>query len=388
MKEFVIPNEIKTVLDRLCQNGFSAYIVGGCVRDILMDTEPHDYDVTTSSTPEQTLEVFKDFRTYELGRKFGTITVVSGEYHVEITTMRTEKGYADGRRPDEVIFTDSIMEDASRRDFTINAMAYSLKDGFFDGFGGAEDIENKLIKAVGDAEVRFKEDGLRIMRALRFAARLGFEIEENTEKVIRKCLFMLDNIAKERIRDELDRLLVCRYSAYIIDRYFDVFCYIIPQLENIRKEEMLSFFADTQNDRLLKLSALLLQTGDCVKDILRNLKYSNDDIDTVTKITENYCKNLETDADLRRMMNKIGYENTKSILILKHQEGMLVRLENMKNHPYSMKSLAVNGNDVAKLGMKGSEIGRILNILLEEVINDPSKNTKEQLILHIKSLIE
>lgn len=388
MKEFVIPNEIKTVLDRLCQNGFSAYIVGGCVRDILMDTEPHDYDVTTSSTPEQTLEVFKDFRTYELGRKFGTITVVSGKYHVEITTMRTEKGYADGRRPDEVIFTDSIMEDASRRDFTINAMAYSLKDGFFDGFGGAEDIENKLIKAVGNAEVRFREDGLRIMRALRFAARLGFEIEEYTEKAIRKCLFMLDNIAKERIRDELDRLLVCRCSGDIIDRYFDVFCHIIPQLENISKVEMLSIFSETQNDRLLKLSALILQTGDSVKDILRNLKYSNDDIDTVTKITENYCKNLETDADLRHMMNKVGYENTKSILILKHQEDMLVRLENVKNHPYSMKDLAVNGNDVAKLGVKGSEIGRILGILLDEVINDPSKNTKEQLILHIKSHIE
>ena len=199
---------------------------------------------------------------------------------------------------------------------------------------------------------------------------------------------MLDNIAKERIRDELDRLLVCRCSADIIDRYFDVFCYIIPQLENIRKEEMLSFFTDTQNDRLLKLSALLLQAGDCVKNILRNLKYSNDDIDTVTKTTENYCKNLEKDADLRRMMNKIGYENTKSILILKHLEDMLIRLENVKNHPYSMKSLVVNGNDVAKLGVKGSEIGRILNILLEEVINDTSKNTKEQLILHIKSLIE
>ncbi|MBR5265228.1 MAG: polynucleotide adenylyltransferase, partial [Clostridia bacterium] len=260
MKEFIIPNEIKTVLDMLYQSGFSAYIVGGGVRDILMDKIPHDYDVTTSATPEQTLGVFKDFQTYELGRKFGTITVVSGQYHVEITTMRTEKGYADGRRPDEVIFTDSIMEDASRRDFTINAMAYSIKDGFFDGFDGIADLDRGLIRAVGDAERRFTEDGLRIMRALRFAARFGFEIEEKTSQAMEKCAFMLDNIARERIHDELDGFLISKGAVGILDRYFDIFCRIIPQLEGADKSTLLDMIAETLEDNLSKLAALLWQT--------------------------------------------------------------------------------------------------------------------------------
>ena len=388
MKEFIIPNEIKTVLDRLYQNGFSAYIVGGCVRDILMGIEPHDYDVTTSSTPEQTLEVFRDFQTYELGRKFGTITVVSGAHHVEITTMRTEKGYADGRRPDEVAFTDSIMEDASRRDFTINAMAYSLKDGFFDGFGGVHDIENKVIKAVGDAERRFTEDGLRIMRALRFAARFGFEIEENTAKALEKCIFMLDNIAKERINDELDKLIVSAGAADILDRYYSIFCHIIPQLENINKAEMLSLFRETPDERILKLSALLLQTGDNVGIILKNLKYSNDDIDKITKIIENADIKLETDAQLRRMLNKTGYENTVNLLRFKGNNAMLERIELIRNHPYRLKDLAVNGRDLAQFGIKGEQTGVILNKLLGDVIENPGLNTKEQLIINIKSYIE
>ena len=383
MKEFIIPNEIKTVLDMLYQSGFSAYIVGGCVRDILMDKIPHDYDVTTSAIPEQTLEVFRDFQTYELGRKFGTITVVSGGYHVEITTMRTEKGYADGRRPDEVIFTDSIMEDASRRDFTINAMAYSLKDGFFDGFDGITDLDNKLIRAVGDAERRFTEDGLRIMRALRFAARFGFEIEEKTSQAMEKCTFMLDNIARERIREELDGFLISKGAVGILDRYFDIFCRIIPQLETADKSALLGMIADAPADNLSRLTALLWQTDE-VRDILRNLRHSNEVVSSVAKIVENKDARLENDADIRRLMSKIGYENTRILVGLIHKD-KADNLERVKNHPHRISDLAVSGEDLKEMGISGKKIGETLGWLLEAVLENPLLNEKDKLIGNVKS---
>lgn len=435
MKDFLLPNQIKTVLDRLYRNGFSAYIVGGCVRDMIMGKEPNDYDVTTSALPDEILEIFKDYKTYEIGKKFGTITVVSGQYHVEITTMRKERGYKDGRRPSDVVFTDSIMEDVARRDFTVNAMAYSMEKGFFDAFRGEKDIENKLIKAVGTAEERFKEDGLRILRALRFAACLEFDIEEKTEKAIFDCAYMIDSIAKERIREELDKLLMGKNAIRILDRYFEIFCRIIPELRPMRGflqhskyhfldvwQHTLAVVGETQSDRILKIAALLHDVGkpqayymdnkgvghfkghepigaEKAKDILKKLKYSCDDIDKVYNLILYHRDEATKDAVwIRQTLNKMkGEQGAYRLIELMRADAMakvpdyqnidefikakqLLREISDKKSPYLISHLAVNGNDLQEIGITGEKIGKTLTGLLGDVIKNPEINSREKLL--------
>ena len=194
-----IDNRIEKLLDVFLNCGYEAYLVGGCVRDSLMGFVPHDYDITTNALPEQIKGLLEKYKTYDIGIKFGTVAVDFDGLLVEITTYRTEKDYDDNRHPKTVEFSKSINEDLSRRDFTINAIAYNNKNGFVDIYNGREDIQNKIIKCVGIPDERFFEDGLRIIRALRFSATLGFEIEENTKKSIKKHKYLLKNLAKERI---------------------------------------------------------------------------------------------------------------------------------------------------------------------------------------------
>ena len=181
---FTLPNAVEFALTSLEKAGFEAYIVGGCVRDILRGETPSDYDITTSATPKQTISVFENERIIETGLQHGTVTLIKDGMPLEITTYRIDGGYTDNRRPDSVIFTPNLKEDLARRDFTVNAFAYSPKSGIIDVFGGREDLNNKIIRSVGDADGRFNEDALRIMRAIRFASVLGFEIEEHTKKSI------------------------------------------------------------------------------------------------------------------------------------------------------------------------------------------------------------
>lgn len=231
-----IPKRVQKLLDMLENAGFEAYIVGGCVRDSLMGFQPHDFDVTTSAFPEETKRVFARMKVIETGIKHGTVTVLSEGCPVEITTYRVDGEYLDSRRPESVSFTRSLKEDIARRDFTMNGIAYSPKRGFFDNYGGAEDISRGLIRCIGDPEKRFREDALRILRGLRFAASLGFEIEENTAQAMLDCRDLLKNISAERIFTELSGLLTGRNSdrniRRITSRFRDIFAVIIPELRD------------------------------------------------------------------------------------------------------------------------------------------------------------
>lgn len=231
-----IPKQIQDLLNMLESAGFEAYVVGGCVRDSLMGFTPHDFDVTTSAPPEETEQVFSGMRIIETGLKHGTVTVLTDNMPVEITTYRVDGEYLDSRRPESVSFTRSLREDIARRDFTMNGIAYSPKRGWFDEFGGAEDIRRGVVRCIGEPEKRFREDALRILRGLRFAASLGFEIEENTAAAMLDCRELLKNISAERIFTELSGLLTGRNSERNLRRvmtdFREIFAVIIPELRD------------------------------------------------------------------------------------------------------------------------------------------------------------
>lgn len=229
--KILCPDFVNTALALLSEGGFDAFVVGGCVRDAVMGRTPNDWDMTTSSSPEETMAVFKDFRTVPTGLKHGTVTVIINGEPLEITTMRIDGQYSDSRRPDSVEFTSDISKDLCRRDFTVNAMAYSPRSGIVDPFGGLHDIKNGIIRCVGEADARFGEDALRIIRALRFASVLGFEIAGETAQSIKNNYPLLGEIAKERIRVELIKLLQGKNVEKILTEYKEIIFYIIPELK-------------------------------------------------------------------------------------------------------------------------------------------------------------
>ena len=226
-----IPTPVLCALNTLNAAGYEAYIVGGCVRDSLLDTSPSDYDITTSATPEEMKAVLSDYKIIETGISHGTLTVLSQGNPLEITTFRCDGEYTDHRRPDSVTMTRNLREDLARRDFTVNAMAYSEKNGLIDLYNGKNDLDNRVIRCVGDASRRFEEDALRIMRALRFAATLGFSIEAETSRQIYEKAHLLSYVSAERIATEFCRLICGKNAADIILSYRDVFALIIPELE-------------------------------------------------------------------------------------------------------------------------------------------------------------
>jgi len=227
---FMLPEEVNIAFDMLTNAGFEAYIVGGCVRDFLMGTDPDDFDITTSALPFEIKEVFKDFKVIETGLKHGTVTVVIKHFHLEITTFRTESSYSDNRHPDHVHFTRSLKEDLARRDFTVNAMAYNPVVGLVDIFGGRKDLENKIIRTVGEAKERFSEDALRILRALRFASKLGFDIEENTLQAARELKESLKNVAAERVYVEFTKLLCGKNTGSVLMSCPDILGVWVPEI--------------------------------------------------------------------------------------------------------------------------------------------------------------
>ena len=229
--KFNIPVQVSEALKILSSNGFEGWIVGGCVRDFLMGREPADFDITTSATPSETIEAFKGYRIIETGLKHGTVTIIVGGMSLEITTFRIDGEYFDGRHPSEVKYTRNLKDDLSRRDFTMNAIAYNEEHGLYDIFGGQKDIENKKIVCVGEAEKRFSEDALRIMRAIRFSSQLGFEIEEKTAEQVHRLKHTLKKISAERIRVELDKLLCGQFPHKVLMEYSDVITEVIPELK-------------------------------------------------------------------------------------------------------------------------------------------------------------
>ena len=332
-----IPSDVKNVMNILTSAGHKAYVVGGCVRDSIMGREPNDWDVTTSATPDRIKELFSSFRTVDTGIQHGTVLIVSGKTPVETTTFRVDGEYKDNRHPESVSFTSDIKDDLARRDFTINAMAYNETDGLIDPFGGADDIKNKIIRCVGDADTRFGEDALRIMRAVRFSSVLGFSIEENTSQSILKNENLLSGIAAERISNELIKLLCGENVFSVLEKYRSVIGVFMPEMKlefdfpQYGKKHGYDVWMHTvhtvnniDNDPILRLTMLLHDCGKVAthaidengnstfrnhaavggviaENILRRLKFSKNYISTVSFLVSVHDKEVpETREDVKK----------------------------------------------------------------------------------------
>lgn len=378
-----IPDYVKRVMDTLNNNGFEAFVVGGAVRDAMMGKIPDDWDVATDATAQQTKNCFAHH--FDTGIKHGTITVMMGKKPVEVTTYRVDGEYRDNRRPETVNFTKDIKDDLKRRDFTINAMAYNDEKGVVDLYGGAEDLNNKIVRCVGYADTRFNEDALRILRAIRFSVKLGFEIEKCTLKSIRENCGLLKNISGERIQTELLKMLETSDDLRIL---FDsgVAEVIIPEVNF----EDLRLNVSVQKE--MKLSALLFNSKN-PGEFFNRLKFDNKTKQNVLKIIECSHKNIsDTEYEVRKILNRYG-ENLfeKSLAVMecygKDVEYLREIYNRVKGSAYLKKHLAVTGNDVAKLGISGKDIGRVMNILLDEVMKDNSANSKEKLLEMLQCIV-
>lgn len=433
-----IPSDVKNVMNILTSAGHKAYVVGGCVRDSIMGREPNDWDVTTSATPDRIKELFSSFRTVDTGIQHGTVLIVSGKTPVETTTFRVDGEYKDNRHPESVSFTSDIKDDLARRDFTINAMAYNETDGLIDPFGGADDIKNKIIRCVGDADTRFGEDALRIMRAVRFSSVLGFSIEENTSQSILKNENLLSGIAAERISNELIKLLCGENVFSVLEKYRSVIGVFMPEMKlefdfpQYGKKHGYDVWMHTvhtvnniDNDPILRLTMLLHDCGKVAthaidengnstfrnhaavggviaENILRRLKFSKNYISTVSFLVSVHDKEVpETREDVKKYIRLLGEENYIRLMKIRRADksGLAKGYRDItdkllfaystfddvmnSNEPYSLPQLAVNGNDIKKY-VNGNEIGNTLEYLLDIVTADPTKNTKEQLLELVK----
>lgn len=393
-----IPGYVKFTLDRLEKCGFSAYLVGGCVRDFIMGIEPHDFDITTNAVPDEIERCFDDIKTLDIGKKHGTITLVFDKECVEVTTYRIDGEYKDSRHPESVTFTDRIEEDLARRDFTMNAIAYSLGLGFADPFLGREDIEKKLIVAVGNPKKRFDEDALRIMRALRFSSRLGFEIEESTKQAVHEKKELLCNIATERINSEFVGILDGQYAAGVISEFIDVFRTIIPSLSSVD-------YASIGNARdystIVKICLFFSRYEDKkeLESLLKTLKFDNSTVKTVTSVVSlfNSYFTKYKDSDIKRAVSKIGVDNTQILYqALYCHTGDKAHIEALKHLAefvgegacMCVSALLVKGNEIIdKYGIKPSMTGKILTSLLYDVIDGKIPNEKAALIEGAKKYI-
>lgn len=432
----IISHGAAKILSALESAGFEAYIVGGAVRDSLMGRTPSDFDIATNAKPCNVKEIFP--RTIDTGLKHGTVTVVDNKIGFEVTTYRTENGYNDMRHPDKVKFVDSIEQDLKRRDFTVNAMAYSPGRGFVDCFGGRKDLKNNIIRCVGIPEERFKEDALRMLRAVRFAACLNFEIEEQTAKAIRKCAVLIKNVSAERILGELNKILLCDYPQKIRLLYeTGLMSYILPDLcESFRTKQnnkyhiynvgdhIMKALENTPNDLILRWAALLHDVGkpacQCIDsngiyhfyghhrestkiadNLLHKLRMDRESIRDILVLIENHDVRIDTSAaSVKHMLARTGEGMFLKLLLLqeadnraknpKYLDEKLNKIQSVYNQfqtiiaegqPYMASQLQINGRDLIKMGFKkGREIGDTLKLLLEEVIIDPSLNNREYLV--------
>ena len=367
-----IPEKIKFVLDTLTQNGYEAYIVGGCVRDSLLGLIPSDYDVTTSAKPQEILGLFE--KTVPTGIKHGTVTVIIDNEPVEVTTFRTEGEYKDSRHPQNVEFVTDLREDLSRRDFTVNAVAYNETVGLVDLFGGLSDLENKILRSVGDSDKRFKEDALRILRLFRFASQLEFTPEEKTLKSALKLQNGLKNISKERIFSEIVKAVNGKNPKAILP------------LINSGGLEFLGICKTpeftTIDDSDLRLFVFLNTSSENPIEVLKTLKAPNRQIDFANKLLKLQSIEMENKEDIKNALFLTDFNAVNSFLQLQEDEGKLKLLaEIIKNkEPYLISHLAISGEDLKELGFKGKEIGEILERLRQTVVCSPEKNRKEILL--------
>ena len=430
-----LPENVKNIIEILETNGYEAYAVGGCVRDTLLLRMPGDWDVTTSAKPEEVKALFS--HTIDTGIEHGTVTVMMNHVGYEVTTYRIDGEYEDARHPKEVTFTANLIEDLKRRDFTINAMAYNERFGLVDEFDGLGDLEKGIIRCVGDPMERFSEDALRMLRAVRFAAQLGFTIEEGTKEAIRKLAPTIAKVSVERIAVELVKILTSAHPEEMRTAYelgltavfmpeFDVA--IQTEQHNIHHlytvgEHIIRSMQGVSAEKNIRLIMLLhdiakpivkttdeegvdhfrghTQGGaDMSRQILRRLKFDNATIDFVAKMVKHHDDRPETPAGIRRMFSAIGLENVPMMLEIKRadllaqstyqRESKLALVDTFeeyyrecvaKKECLQKKDLSVNGTDLLAMGMKqGKEMGLVIDQLFEAVIEDPQMNEREKLL--------
>ena len=412
--EINLPKYVKFIIDKIDEYGYEAFIVGGCVRDYILGIEPNDYDITTNANPNTIIDIFKDFKIIKTGIKHGTVGILIDKNIYETTTYRIESEYECNRRPKSVEFTSNIVDDLKRRDFTINAMAYNDKKGLIDKFGGVLDLKNKIIKTVGNPDKRFNEDGLRIIRAIRFSAKLGFNIEEKTLNSIYKNYHIVKNISVERITEEVNKIIISENPQNIILLYkVRIFkalgiSYNFDNNEYLDLEKQLKIIRliDELDYKLLILQYIInLKIKNYKQDdyIVNILKYSNKTKSSINSLMEYMFinENNLNRVDIKYILNKIGHSTFKRILNLKSIYYSKVLNETDKNieeyikiiddiinnkECYTIKDLKLDGNDLKEIGYKGYEIGQSLNYLLEEVIKNPKINSKNILIKKLKDI--
>ena len=386
--KFIIPEYIKTALSQLERKGFKAYLVGGCVRDYLLGNNPSDFDIATNALPEQTKNCFADYKVLTNGIKHGTLTPIIEHKAVEITTFRTDGKYSDNRHPDKVEFTSELKGDLSRRDFTVNAIAYSESEGIIDLFGGIEDLKNKIIRCVGEADRRFGEDALRILRALRFASVLGFKIEKETEKSINKNIKLLKNVSAERIYTEFMKLLGGKNASETLVK-FPCLCKTLFGIElNSRHKRALKKAKNAWE----RLAIIFIYSS---PEKLKALKPDNKTYNELCENINNYrlrltSKNLgEKELELFIFKNSLDYDSAQRMIRLKelmassldtHQFLRNIESSKSKKHPIKISELDITGNDLKAKQIKGKKIKLTLEFLLISVIEGKVKNEKKELL--------
>lgn len=390
VKILKIPQEAQQIITQLNTKGYEAYIVGGCVRDHLLGKEPKDYDITTSAQPEAVKSIFS--HTIDTGIQHGTVTVMINHIGYEVTTYRIDGEYKDNRHPEEVIFTDKLSGDLSRRDFTMNAIAYNDEKGFVDLFGGISDIQNKTIKGVGEPSKRFQEDALRMLRALRFSAQLNFDIEKNTFKAICENAQLIKNISRERIRDEFLKLLCSPNPEKItLLQATGLMQYILPELLNIINTNTISNISKCPEDTVLRLSILYKDfEPKKVSTILKDLRLDNNTISQVNVLVKYLDYSFDyTPYSVRFILSKTSASAFNQLIKLKsilYEDFDCLRIINVyndiikNNDCYNLQMLDLNGNDLQALGYKGKAIGEKLHQALDIVLRQPDKNNKTYLL--------
>lgn len=431
-----LPQKCLFVFDILEKNGFECYAVGGCVRDILLQRTPNDVDFTTNALPDEILACFKDYKTFELGKKYGTISVLHNDDIFEITTYRVDGEYSDSRHPDKIEFSRSLQDDLARRDFTINAMAVDKNGNVSDFFNGMNDLKRGVIRAVGDPFKRFNEDALRIFRALRFSAKLEFSIDSYTSDACHKLCGLLKKVHPQRIRDELSQLLITDSAALVIKEYSDVIAEIIPEFsssfgfQQITPHHRYDVFSHiiksvsfAPSDLEIRWALLLHDIGkplcytqdkagishfhshpsvsaDIAKEILTRFAYPSEFVERICLLIKYHDRRFERlRPQIKKILAKLGSEGFLKLLIIQRCDAMAQseymredKLNHIKmvydeaqriieeNDCICLGDLAVNGTDILSLGIKGKAVGEVLDYLLEGVIDDRFMNNKEELI--------
>jgi tRNA nucleotidyltransferase (CCA-adding enzyme) len=439
--KIVLPYNVGYVINKLNTHGFDAFIVGGCVRDSILGREPNDWDVTTNALPQDIKNIFD--KTYDTGIKHGTVSVAVNGENIEVTTYRIDGDYSDHRRPDIVKFTSSLKEDLARRDFTVNAIAYHTEKGLIDPFNGLKDLEDKLLRAVGNAENRFDEDALRMLRTVRFSAQLNFTIERSTYSAVKKSSELIKNVSSERIRDELTKILISKNPMHFNYLYeTGLLQHIIPEFEscyNTRQnnpyhvynvaDHIMHTVESVSNTAILRWTMLLHDIGkpsrlttddkgvdhfyghqevsaELAEVILNRLKFDRESIRKITRLISFHDIDIfDTDKSVRKVISKVGEDLFLELLEVQRADAMaqnkiyldnrMVKMDNIieiyrkikqENQCLKISDMAINGYDLIDLGIKpGKDIGKMLEYLFEYVLENPDENNKQTLIKLAKS---